>query len=158
MTLKDLIRANMALSDGLVEAYLGDLSDADLAMRPIEGLNPIAYQLGHLILGERMMIDKIKVGNHPALPEGFEALFPKEGAIDSAKYPTKEILLGLLKAERASTLTVLEETPESRFDEETGLPYAPKFGDLFNMVGSHVTMHAGQWVAVRRKLNKKVAF
>jgi len=33
----------------------------------------------------------------------------------------------------------------------------PTVGATFNLIGSHVGMHVGQFVSVRRKLNKPVA-
>ena len=52
--------------------YVDDLSDADLRLRPVEGMHPIALQLGHLIVAEQMFIDMIKPGSAPALPDGFK--------------------------------------------------------------------------------------
>ena len=50
--------------------YLNDLSDADLRLRPVEGMHPIALQLGHLIIAEQMFNDMIKPGSAPAFPTG----------------------------------------------------------------------------------------
>jgi hypothetical protein len=34
--------------------------------------------------------------------------------------------------------------------------YCPTIGALFNLLGAHQMMHAGQMIAVRRKLDKPV--
>src|ERR1700760_3937994 len=70
---KDLIRQNLDFSDRLVKAYVEDLDDESLLLRPVEGMNHIAWQLGHLISSERRMVEAIKPGSCPALPEGFDA-------------------------------------------------------------------------------------
>ena len=45
------------MSDFIIKSYLDDLSDADLRLRPVEGMHPIALQLGHLIVAERMFME-----------------------------------------------------------------------------------------------------
>ena len=37
-------------------AYVQDLADADLLLRPVPGINHIAWQLGHLITGSKKML------------------------------------------------------------------------------------------------------
>ncbi len=39
---------------------------ADLRLRPVEGMHPIALQLGHLIVGENAFANMIKPGSAPA--------------------------------------------------------------------------------------------
>jgi hypothetical protein len=36
--------------------------------------------------------------------------------------------------------------------------FAPRLGDLFQLVANHTLMHAGQFSVVRRKLGKPVLF
>ena len=55
MNAKDVMLHSFGMSDHVLNAYLGDLSDADLMVRPVEGQNHIAWQLGHLISSERMI-------------------------------------------------------------------------------------------------------
>src|SRR5258705_2582516 len=71
MNAKDVIRQSFGLNDAILNGYLGDLSDADLLLRPVEGQNHIAWQLGHLINSERGMLEGIKPGSSPELPAGF---------------------------------------------------------------------------------------
>jgi len=158
MNVKDLIRSNLAMSDNLVEAYLGDLSTDDLTLCAVDGMNPIAWQLGHLIVGEKGMVEQAKPGASPELPAGFADLFDqKVGPIAGAKYPTKDEFLAIWKTQREATLAALAATPDEKLSDPTGVSYAPTVAEIFNMVGSHTTMHVGQWVAVRRKLGKPVA-
>ena len=46
---KDVIAKTLDMSDFIMNKYLDDLSDADLRLEAVEGMHPIALQLGHLI-------------------------------------------------------------------------------------------------------------
>ena len=39
---KDVIKQTLDMSDFILHKYLDDLSDADLRLRPVEGMHPIA--------------------------------------------------------------------------------------------------------------------
>ena len=67
---KDVIKQTLDMSDFIFHKYVDDLSDADLRIRPVEGMHPIALQLGHLILGEHMFNDMINPGSAPSFPKG----------------------------------------------------------------------------------------
>ena len=43
------IKASMGLPDHIVTAYLGDLTDEELLVRPAEKANHIAWQLVHTV-------------------------------------------------------------------------------------------------------------
>lgn len=157
MTAKDMIRSNYSMSDRIVNAYLEDLTDADLTLIPIEGMNPIAWQVGHLIASEAGMLNQLAPGSSPTLPDGFVETYDPANASKTQTFHTKDELLSLWKTQREATLKVLDATDEAKLDAESGVSYAPTVGDLLNMLGSHTLMHVGQWVAVRRKLGKKIA-
>ena len=159
---KDAIKATIDLSDFILNKYLADLSDEDIRLRPIEGMHPIALQLGHLITAERMFAEMVKPGSSPPLPEGFkEAHDIKNKELTDAGFVSKEKYLELFKAQRAATLAVLEEVSESDLDDNRGgtLPsFLPTVGAALHMAGWHSMNHSGQFVAVRRALNKPIAF
>jgi hypothetical protein len=154
---KDVFKMTMGLTDMVMNSYLGDLSDAELTIRPVEGMNPIAWQLGHLIMSERRMIETVKPGSSPELPAGFEEAHSKEALeLEKPAYLSKSAYLDLMKKQREATLAVIAATADSDLDKETGISYAPTYAALFNMIGLHPMMHAGQFVAVRRMLKKPV--
>jgi hypothetical protein len=161
MTAKDVILNSMQSSEMVINAYLGDLEDKELLIRAEPGMNHIAWQLGHLIGSEKHFMDIVKPGSSPALPEDFEAGHGREQTKedDPAKYYSKARYQELWKAQREATKAVLE----SLSDEDLGRsgpefpPFAPSVGALMNMCGLHPLMHAGQFVAVRRKLGKPVS-
>jgi hypothetical protein len=161
MTAKDAIRFNLDMSDMILEKYLGDLEDADLMLRPAEGMNHIAWQLGHLISSERMFVEGIKPGASPPLPDGFDAGHSKEAAAsnDPKKFLTKDKYLELYRAQRAATKGVLESATDADLSApspERIRSFVPTAGAALQMCGSHVTMHVGQFVPIRRKRGKPV--
>ena len=67
---KDVIKQTLDTSDFILNKYVDDLSDADLRLRPVEGMHPIAIQLGHLIVAEQMFNDMVKPGSAPSFRMG----------------------------------------------------------------------------------------
>lgn len=158
---KDPIRMAHKTSLGMVETYLADLSDDELLFRPVEGMNPIAWQLGHLLISERQMLEFVSPGSSPPLPDGFADAYGRETPEhrDHSHYATKAEYLDLLRAQRAASASVLESISDAELDAP-GPPkmasYAPTKGAVLLMIGMHQAMHIGQFVAVRRTLNKPV--
>lgn len=161
MTTKDTIRNTLEMSDMILGAYTGDLSDSDLLVRPVPGMNHIAWQWGHLISSERGMMEALRPGTCPALPEGFEEAHGREGAAsdDPARFQSLARYQELWKAQRDATRSIIDAVPDADLDttNETLPSYAPTPGKLLNMTGVHALMHVGQFVAVRRLLGKPVA-
>jgi len=163
MTAKDAIRQSIEMSDMILGKYLEDLDDAALMSRPVAGMNHIAWQLGHLISNERKTVEGIKPGSCPPLPEGFDAKHAKEAhaADDPAAFHTKVEYLATWKAQREASKAVLESLSDADLDApapEWLKGFCPTVGYAMNMlVGIHPMMHAGQFVAVRRSLQKPVA-
>jgi hypothetical protein len=160
MTANDTIRIAMDLTDRIIETYLGDLSDADILLRAVPGMNHIAWQLGHLISSERRLLDMVKPGSSPALPEGFDAVHERESAAADATtgFRSKSEYLEMYKAQRAASRQVLDSLTAEDFDRKdaTFPSFVPTVGSVMNLVASHPMMHCGQFVAVRRKLGKPV--
>ncbi|QDV38518.1 DinB family protein [Tautonia plasticadhaerens] len=160
MNATDVIRSTIDMSAMFVDTYLKDLSDADLLIRPVEGMNHIAWQLGHLIGSERHFVELIKPGTSPALPPGFQEAHAKgtHAEDDPSKFYPRERYQELWGAQRRATLALLESLSDEDLDrtDETFPSFAPTVGAIMNMVGSHPIMHVGQFVAVRRKLGKPI--
>jgi hypothetical protein len=147
----------------LVESYLADLSDADLLVRPIPGTNHIAWQLGHLIAAENMMLEAVRPGSMPKLPAGFKEKHDKKtaGSDDPKAFLTKAEYLDLFKQQRAGTLAVLETMSDEELSKESPpslRSFLKRIGDVFAMQGTHWVMHAGQWAIIRRKLGRPPLF
>jgi hypothetical protein len=159
---KDVIRLTLDTSDSIIKRYTADLSDADLQVRPVEGMNPIALQLGHLILAERMFAELVKPGMSPAVPAGFaDAHDIRKQRNDDSGFASKNEYLKLWDAQRAATKAVLDSVPDSDLEDTRGgklPPFAPTVAAILNLAGAHALSHAGQFVAVRRMLKKPIAF
>src|SRR5690349_16615102 len=105
MNAKDVIRQSLDLSDRILGSYLSDLEDADLHVRPVAGMNCIAWQLGHLVSSERGMVEGVKPGSCPALPSGFDEAHGRDNAKseDTSKFLSKKEYVALIQAQHAAT-------------------------------------------------------
>ena len=160
MTAQELIKISFDLSDMILTTYLSDLEDADLMVRPVPGTNHAAWQLGHLISSERKLMTDAGF-DMPALPDGFAESYTPETAKsdDAGKFHKKDEYLNLLKQQRAGTVAALDKSTDSDLDKPTpeAMPsHAKTVGALFSLIGTHTMMHASQFVALRRKLDKPV--
>ena len=163
MSIAAHVKDTLNLPSFVVRAYLEDLTDADLFVRPFDKMNHLAWQLGHLIASENFHVNHLVPGSMPALPEGFREKHSKETAAndDPSAFYTKAEYLALMEEQRAGTLRALERLS----DEELSRPAPEAVGYLGPTVGAvcagesaHWMMHAGQWAVVRRKLGKPPLF
>jgi hypothetical protein len=162
MSEKSLIRWQIEQNYWITTAYVQDLTEADLMLRPVPGMNHMAWQLGHLITSTHRMITGLGQPV-PALPAGFEEAHKKEAATcdDPAKFAKKDVYMDLSAKMKEASLAALEAIPESKLDDPGPEPmreYAPTVGAVLSMSGAHWLMHSGQFVAVRRKLGKAPLF
>lgn len=163
MNAKDVIRNTIGMSDRILNEYTKDLSDAELLIRPVSGMNHIAWQLGHLLLTERNFIELLEPGASPALPANFEAGHgrDKHGVDDPALFYSAARYRELREAQRGVTLAVLDRLSDDQLNaapkDERLAGFVGTVGNMLNLIGHHATMHSGQFVAVRRQLGKPVA-
>ena len=160
MTSTYVLKHTINMAHDILTTYLGDLEDADLLLRPVSGMNHIAWQLGHLIASEHKMMTDAGF-TMPGLPDGFAESYTKEtsGSDDAAKFLGKDEYLQCMGKQREATLKHLEAAADAdltRPSPESIRAYAPTIGALFSLIGMHTMMHAAQFVAVRRKLSKPV--
>jgi uncharacterized damage-inducible protein DinB len=144
--------------------YLGDLSDADLVVRPVPNANHIAWQLGHLISSESQILKNyMPAGTYPELPAGFAERHNKSTSTsDSPKgFGTKKEYLDLFNQQRSATIVALDKMSDKDLDKATQgdmAKFAPNVGALLLLQSNHTLMHMGQFTVVRRKLGKPVIF
>lgn len=163
MNARDALKPGFAQAEMICNGYLGDLTDEEIFERPVEGINHIAWQLGHLIASEHFMIDKIKPGSMTPLPEGFAEKHSNAtaGVDDPSAFLSKAEYVQLALEQRAGTMAVLE----SLSDDELGEPvpeslrhFSPTVAGIFSMQPVHWLMHAGQWAVTRRRLGRPPLF
>lgn len=161
MTAKEVLRYNIEMSERVIDGYLADLADEDLLLRPVPGMNHMAWQLGHLIGSERHFVELVRPGASPPLPDDFEQGHGRQsfGEDDRSKFYSVDRYRELWKAQRAASLALLDSVGDDELDQgRPGLPpYLPHVGAVFTLIGSHPLMHCGQFVAVRRALGKPIA-
>jgi len=108
------------------------------------------------------MIEAIKPGSCPPLPEGFDENHSRKDTMsdDPSRFLTKAEYLDLFKAQRAATKAVLDSLSDAELDApapERMRSRLPTVGAVLVLAGGHVLMHVGQFVATRRRLDKPVA-
>jgi hypothetical protein len=157
-----LIQTTLTTTKGMLPAFLVDLSDADLLVRPTSGANHIAWQLGHVILAERRLGDgMLPNAKYPDLPAGFLDKHGKTGAAEDSGFFSKDEYLRLFAGHREATLASVSQLTEADLDRPTTGPVvrlAPTLGAVLLLIGNHNMLHAGQFSVVRRKLGKPVLF
>ncbi|MGQ0636662.1 MAG: DinB family protein [Planctomycetaceae bacterium] len=163
MNSREAIKLGLNCSNGVVLRYLGDLTDAELLVRPVPGANHTAWQLGHLISAEHSMVEGACPGSMPPLPAGFAEKYAKENSkLDSSgAFHPKSVYLKAYEEQRAATLKALDKLSDADLDKpapEKFRGFVKTVGDLFSLQGSHWLMHAGQWAVTRRKLGRPPLF
>jgi len=158
----DTIKHTLQASPHVIEKYLEDLSDAEILERPVPLANHIAFQLGHLVLAERLALEELAVKDLPELPKDFSKNHQKDNHLSDnpEEFSSKDIYLALLKVHRQASIKYLENLTEKDLDREGPLSmrsYAPTLGLALNMNGIHSLMHVGQISVLRRKLEKPIA-
>lgn len=162
MDAKQVIKSAANLSRMVLKSYFSDMEDADLMQRPAEGCNHLAWQLGHLITSECMMLEMLG-GTAIELPEGFKEAHDKANADDDnpSHFGSKAEYLELMDQLLAASMAALDAASDTDLDKpspEHFAQFAPTHGDVYALLATHPMMHAGQFVPVRRKLGKPVLF
>src|SRR5437764_517710 len=140
------IQAALKSSQFLLPMYLGDLSDADLLVRPVPGANHIAWQLGHLITSEPHLVKAgLPDADFPELPAGFTEAHASTAASSDApqKFRTKAEYLDLFGKVRAATIAAVAKLSDADLDKPTSgnmAKFAPTLGALLLMTSNHVLM------------------
>src|SRR4051812_20728939 len=78
---------------GILQMHLGDLTDADMLVRPTEKANHAAWQLGHLIVSTANLINMATPGALPAPSPEMAARYNRANASSNTGFDTKEQLL-----------------------------------------------------------------
>lgn len=162
MQTKDAMKQVVESAHMLTQMYVQDLQDAELLERSVPGTNHIAWQLGHNISETAELIEMLGQPA-PALPEGFSQAHSKQRVTSDnpADFSSKAVYLDLLSRVKAASLAAIDATPDSELDDpapEAVREYAPTKGAMLLLLGTHLLMHVGQFVPIRRKLGKPPLF
>jgi len=130
--------------------YLGDLSDADLLVRPVPNANHIAWQLGHLISSEKHLLGSQEIG-----PRGPNC--PRASPSNTKRRPRRWIrrrlrdqggVRGSVQQGPRRNLAAVEKLNDADFDKPTRgtWPGSPELGGVTQLAANHTLMHAGQFL------------
>lgn len=161
MKAQDVLTASLKTTQMIFNSYVNDLTDAELLERPGPGCNHLAWQLGHLISSNSSILNTIAPGAAPSLPPGFDDQHSKAMAAsqDNSGFLTKDQYLDLFRKLDEATLAAFARLSEDDLDKPSPENWRGKFptvGSLAVLLASHTMMHVGQWVPIRRRLQKPV--
>lgn len=161
MTPQDILSITYKTSSMVLSTYLSDLSDDDLMHRPGPGCNHLAWQLGHLIASETMLLEMVQPGASAQIPVGFAEKYTKDTASNDspAAFDTKEEFMRLLKANEEAALKAFANVKDSQLESPSPShmqPMFPTVASILVLVSTHAMMHCGQFVPVRRALGKPI--
>ncbi len=161
MNAREAIKQTLRTTNMVVSSYLSDLTDADLLVRPGQGCNHIAWQLGHLISSNAGILNSVSPGSAPVLPDGFAERHGKDHAEsdNASSFHTKAEYESLMGKVDEAIMTALDRMSDADLDQpspENWRNMFPRVGDVMVLLATHSLMHAGQWVPVRRSLGKPV--
>jgi hypothetical protein len=129
--------------------------------RPGPGCNHIAWQLGHLIASENQLLESVAPGAGITLPAGFAEKHDKERKDDDdpSHFCTKQEYLDLFDKVHAASRAAISKMTDADLDQpapERFRSMFPSAGHILLLIATHGLMHAGQFVPIRRRLNKPV--
>ncbi|MDB5172681.1 MAG: hypothetical protein JWM97_561 [Phycisphaerales bacterium] len=163
MTTKEFLAEQLAPNLDMLKMTIADFSEADMLVRPTPAANHAAWQLGHLAVAERQLVNIYQPGAVPEAPAAFAAKFTKETSKvnDPAAFPKKAELLDALTSARQATIAWvkgLSDADLAKPGPEKMKGFAPTIGHLIAMTPNHTMMHVGQFQVIRRVLGKPVIF
>ncbi len=159
--MSDAIKSAFTLSDMVLTSYVSDMTDEELMNRPGTGCNHIAWQLGHLISSEANLINMVKEGAGMQLPDGFADAHSKEtcGSDDASGFCSRDEYLDLYAKTRENSLSVIGGLSADELKAEGPEAFkqmCPTIESMLMLIASHPMMHVGQFVPVRRALDKPI--
>src|ERR1700693_2320543 len=117
MNAKQAIQTALQGTQHMLAMYVGDLSDADLLIRPVPNANHIAWQLGHLISSERGLAKVLPGAAYPELPAGFDEQHNGKNAGSDKGFGTKADYVNLFTKTREATLAALNKMNDADLDK-----------------------------------------
>jgi uncharacterized damage-inducible protein DinB len=156
-TANEIIAHSLSASQMLMKRFVEDLQPQEYLHRPAAKANCAAWLLGHLVLTERRTLAALGATDLPALPDGFEQRFGKDGAAPQQnEFGDTSILFPLWERHRSLLIEKLRGATPEQLDKPAAKPH-PMFstvGQMINFMAQHATLHAGQISTIRRSLGR----
>ncbi len=154
----DVIVHSLSVSQALLNRYTADLTPEEYLHRPVKDANCVAWLIGHLILSERGVMQKLEIEGAPTLPEGFEKRFSRDEGVPQAEtFGDVTTLMPLFNLHRELVIDAVKRAAPDLLDRPLDQPRPPIFstvGEMVNFYGAHVTLHTGQITLIRRSLGR----
>lgn len=162
MTSKDVLLHTLRLSRDLIAATVSDLSATDLLFRPPSGGNCAGFILGHLVWVERQALTRSGAADLPPMdPQEFDAFAQGQtppGDVetygDPMQFAARFAELRALTMKHVRGLAVETLVSPASPQRQAPFPMFGTVGEMFNFIGMHTMLHAGQITMIRRALGR----
>ena len=158
---KELLIGTYRNQASMLQMHLGDFSEADMLVRPVENANHVAWQLGHLVNSTTNLINSVSPGAMPPLEPAFAERHGYNGTKLNDGFESKEQLLRRFNAVNDAAIKWLENLSDvgaARGTPDKIKGFAPTVASLAYALPQHAMMHVGQIQVIRRKLGKPILF
>ena len=158
MAMADLFSNNILQTKGMIDAALGDFTEADMMARPAKTANHAIWQLGHLANSIRGMVTACEpAAVFPYDDDPAASARAKAGFDDETFFPKKAELIGRFDQAMETAAAWVGRLRDADFEKPTpeGLrKFAPTLGSIATLLSAHAMMHLGQFQVSRRALGK----
>ena len=158
MTARDMLLNQLQGGSFLYENFIKDLSDDDARFQPFPGGSHAIWLLMHVATTEDWVRSTL-TGEPMALPAELHEKFSGRGECVPENTMTLADAWKLFSETRNRTMALVQEFPESRYEEPApeGVPkFFPTMGAMLGLLGTHQFWHFGQLTFNRRMRNKKL--
>ena len=162
MQSKDLLKANLETSKGMILPMIEDMKDAPLTFPTSQGGNHPLWVLGHLAYSEGSVLQEMMQGESNPLAEWKDIFAAGTEPVDAAeKYPPFDEVMAKCQEVHQANIALLDSLSEDDLDTSSkSCPpeYDAYFGtyrQCFQMVANHWLMHQGQVADSRRTAGRK---
>ncbi|MEM7457519.1 MAG: DinB family protein [Planctomycetota bacterium] len=157
MNSKELLLANLRLSQEMVLGLAEEMEECCLQFPTAGGGNHALWIMGHLARAEGTLVHELVMGLDNPLT-GWVGLFgnDSQAVAEAGNYPPYGEVLKACRDLRADSIRFLEAMEESVLDEPTTRDIGEYFGAFdtkrhcFNMTAIHWLEHKGQLADIRR--------
>ena len=158
-------RSLYAFNLGFLETLLADVSDDELAVQPMPGINPPRWIAGHLAVVADGLLKM--VGGDPVCPPECNAAFDGGSTANAAgaPAPTKAELLATLRENERRLVPRLDALTAEFLSGPNEVPFErarkafPTKAEMFAfLMTSHFAVHLGQLSAWRRMTGRSPLF
>ncbi|MEK6799894.1 MAG: DinB family protein [Planctomycetota bacterium] len=160
---KDVILAQFANAEQLMQWFTSDLSDAEYFKPPVPGANHAGWIIGHVACSEDSIVAAI-TGKAMCIPAATHATFKggEDCLPDAARYPSRKQVDELLRDSRAHTREAIRDFDDKRWNDPSPegwtKEFFPTLGAMWSLLPTHQYWHIGQITVCRTGLRKKRVF